>query len=129
MVDASAVADYVLRVGESKRLQALLAARNEIHVPELCGVELVWAMRSMVFSGEATPARAEKALDHYRKLRLVRHGHERLLGRVLQLRDNFSAYDAVYAALAERLDAELLTLDDPLARAVRRHLTVPLAPR
>ena len=45
---------------------------------------------------------------------------------MLQLRSNFSAYDAAYVALAEQLKGELLTADDALARAVRSQLPVPL---
>jgi len=49
--------------------------------------------------------RAELALQHYLLLPLTRHGHQALLPRVLELRANFSAYDACYVALAERLRA------------------------
>jgi predicted nucleic acid-binding protein len=52
-------------------------------------------------------------------LPVFRHGHTKLLTRVLALRDNFSAYDATYVALAEQLDAKLVTADDALARAAR----------
>lgn len=45
---------------------------------------------------------------------------------MLSLRDNFSAYDAAYVALAERLDATLVTADQPLARAVQELLDRPL---
>jgi predicted nucleic acid-binding protein len=45
------------------------------------------------------------ALQHYLLLPLTRHGHQALLPRVLELRANFSAYDACYVALAERLRA------------------------
>ena len=41
--------------------------------------------------------------------------------RVLSLRHNFSAYDASYVALAELLDAEIVTADAPLAQAIRTH--------
>ena len=56
---------------------------------------------------------------------LMRHGHQALLDRVLTLRPNYTAYDATYVALAERLGAVLLTTDAALARAARKH--VPLA--
>jgi len=48
---------------------------------------------------------------------LQRHAHEPLLDRVWELRENLSVYDAVYVALAEALDAVLLTCDRRLARA------------
>ena len=40
-----------------------------------------------------------------------------LVPRIWALRDNLSAYDAVYAALAEALDCPLLTADARLAAA------------
>ncbi len=56
-------------------------------------------------------------MDDLRALDVQRHSHEPLLDRVWELRDNVSAYDAVYVALAEALDAVLVTCDGPLARA------------
>jgi predicted nucleic acid-binding protein len=52
--------------------------------------------------------------------------HDVLLPRVWQLRNNLTAYDAVYVALAEALDAPLLTRDKRLANAARRHARVEL---
>jgi predicted nucleic acid-binding protein len=70
--------------------------------------------------------RAADAIEDYLDLPLFRHGHQALLGRVLELRSNFSAYDATYVALAEQLNGELLTVDDGLARAVRTQLPLGL---
>ena len=47
--------------------------------------------------------------------------------RVWNLRSNFTAYDGVYVALAEALSARLLTRDERLASAVRRHVGIQLA--
>jgi predicted nucleic acid-binding protein len=63
-------------------------------------------------------------LENYVALELERHGHLPLLGRVVELRETFNAYDAVYVALAERLSATLVTADDRLTRAVRDRLQV-----
>src|SRR5438309_2067736 len=57
---------------------------------------------------------------------LLRHPHDVLLPRVWELRNNLSAYDAVYLALAEALDASLLTHDQRLATATRRHSWVQI---
>ncbi len=70
--------------------------------------------------------RAAEVLRDYLDLPLTRHGHQNLLARVLSLRTNFSAYDATYIALAERLGAGLVTGDESLARATESHLDVPL---
>jgi predicted nucleic acid-binding protein len=47
---------------------------------------------------------------------------------MLELRSNFSTYDACYVALAEALGAEVLTADERLARAVRAHTAVGVVP-
>ncbi len=73
-------------------------------------------------------SRAAEATADYLSLPLSRHGHERLLGRILELRENFSPYDATYIALAEQLEASLVTTDAALARAVRRHLRLSVVP-
>ena len=67
--------------------------------------------------GEIDGASAAAALDDLRSLDMERHGHEALLDRVWALRENLTAYDAVYVALAEALDSTLLTCDAKLARS------------
>jgi predicted nucleic acid-binding protein len=67
---------------------------------------------------------ALETLARYRELPLERVAHESLLDRVLGLRDNFSAYDATYVALAESVGVTLHTADHRLARAVREHTEV-----
>lgn len=92
------------------------------HVPALCDVEVVAALRRARRTRRIDDGRLHEALGDYLALALTRHGHEPLLERILALRENFSAYDAAYVTLAEQLGAELLTADRPLARAARTHL-------
>jgi predicted nucleic acid-binding protein len=87
-------------------------------------VEVVSALRRLLLGRDLTQDRAAQALRDYLDLPVHRSGHQHLLARVLQLRTNFSAYDATYVALAERLRARLLTGDEALARAVERHLQI-----
>jgi predicted nucleic acid-binding protein len=61
--------------------------------------------------------KARAAIEGMTMSDLTRHAHEPLLGRVWALRQNFSACDAVYVALAEMLDASLVTCDRRLAHA------------
>ncbi len=63
----------------------------------------------------------------YLDMPLIRHGHQGLVPRVLELHSNFSAYDATYVALAEHLGCPLLTADRRLARALADHTQVALA--
>ncbi len=73
-------------------------------------------------------ARASLALDAYLDLPLARHGHAGLMTRALALRDNFTAYDAMYVALAEGLGAELLSADKGLVRAAGHHTDLDVIP-
>jgi predicted nucleic acid-binding protein len=100
----------------------------DLRVPALCDVEIAAGLRRALLGALVPPERAQLALDHYLLLPLTRHGHQALLGRVLGLRSNFSAYDACYVALAEVLGAELLTADERLSRAVRTHTAVGVLP-
>lgn len=93
-------------------------------MPALCDVEIVAGLRRALLARLLTERRAREALADYQAMPLTRHGHEPLLPRVLALRQNFSAYDATYVALAEGLRAELVTADDALARAARGHARV-----
>ena len=97
-------------------------AAEELHVPALCDLEFASTLRRFLRGGRLTESGAVEAMSSYLDLPLVRHEHTALLGRILDLRDNFTAYDASYVALAELLELPLLTRDARLARAVRRHV-------
>ena len=84
-------------------------------------MEVVSVLRRGLLARLLSARRAAEAVGHYLLLPLRRHGHMGLLERVLSLRHNFSAYDASYVALAELLDAEIVTADAPLAQAIRAH--------
>jgi predicted nucleic acid-binding protein len=104
----------------------VLSARDrlpdeELHVPALCDLEFASTLRRLLRRQHLTQTTAAEAISFYLDLPLVRHDHVALLGRILDLRDNFTAYDASYVALAELLRLPLLTRDRRLARAVRRH--------
>ena len=88
-----------------------------LHVPHLADIEVAQALRRYVRDGELGAADAADAFENLRALDLHRHAHEPLLDRVWTLRENLSAYDAVYVALAEVLGTRLLTCDGRLARA------------
>ena len=130
VVDASAWVEYLLGTdGAAATRECVEASDVALHVPALCDVEVVAALRRALLSPRPglDALRASEALQDYLDLPLGRHGHEALLARTLELRDNFSTYDAVYVALAERLDAKLVTGDRRLAKAVRSHLGVDVS--
>lgn len=101
--------------------EVLLLPNIDLHAPSLCDVEVAAALRRALSRRALSETRATQAVEDYLDLRLTRHSHQTLLPRILELRSNFTAYDACYVALAEHLEAEILTADGPLSRAVREH--------
>jgi len=81
------------------------------------GIDVCAAARSRVARGVLTPSRARELLNDLAELPIVPWPHGPLLMRVWALRQNVSAYDAVYVAPAEALRAPLVTADGRLARA------------
>lgn len=96
----------------------------DVHVPALCDVEVASALRRLRLSSALSEQRRNEALADYVDLSLSRHGHLALLPRVVELGTNFSAYDGAYVALAEALDAVLVTADERLRSAVENHTAV-----
>jgi predicted nucleic acid-binding protein len=114
--------EYLLRTARARLVQDVIEASDaDLHAPALCDVEVVSAFRRALRTKLMPEPRAALALEAYLDLPLARHGHTGLMVRALALRGNFTAYDAVYVALAERLGAELLSADAGLVRAARRH--------
>ncbi len=120
VLDASAVIEMLLRTPIGDQVEARITLRREsLHAPHLIDLEVAQVLRRFVVAGAIAPARGEEAIEDLRDLALVRYPHEMLLERVWQLRDNFTAYDAAYVALAEELEAPLLTCDRKLASSSR----------
>lgn len=118
VLDASAVLELLLGTPSGVEVGARLAdPALALHAPHLIDVEVAQVLRRYVREADITPAEAAVAISDFRDLDVMRHAHEPLLGRIWELRDNFSAYDAAYVALAEVLDARLLTCDRRLAHA------------
>lgn len=127
VVDAS----IVVRLLQNRRGDATLRARlrqeRYLHAPALIDAEVTSAIRGLLLTSKATIQvtieRAEQMVDDFADLPLVRYPMQPYQRRVLALRENFTAYDGFYLALAESLDMPLLTDDRqfrkaPAARAV-----------
>ena len=125
MVDASAIIEYILRTPYADVCRQTIEAQDvELHVPALCDVEVTAVVRRALLAARLMEDRARFALMDYMDLPITRHGHQALLPRILTLYHDFSAYDATYVALAERLGADLLTGDRALANAAKKHAGV-----
>ena len=125
VVDASAAVLGLLNDGEARA-----KLRDEAVVcPHLADSEVAQALRAQVLRGEVGTVDATHAIEVWGRLGIERVGVQGLLGRIWELRDNVSAYDATYVAVAEALDAPLVTADGRLARAPGLRCTVMVVRR
>jgi predicted nucleic acid-binding protein len=125
--DASALLDVLMRVGGADAIEArLLNSGLTLHVPHLIDAEVAHAIRRHAATGAIDAERGRDLLADFADLPLWRHAHDWLLPRVWELRHNLTAYDAIYVALAEALDAPLLTRDRRLAGAAGHQARIEL---
>jgi len=125
VVDASAVIDLLLRTDRALELRRrLLQPFQALHAPHFIDLEVLQFIRRQRLDGNMDDDRAEDAIADHRALPIKRYPHYALLPRVWTLRDNFTAYDAVYVALADSLHATLVTTDLRLAKAAARFVDV-----
>ena len=120
VLDASVVIEVLLQTDDGIAIaDRLLAAEDTLHAPHLIDVEVAQVLRRFVSRGELPAGRAQQALEVLSVFPLARYGHEPLLDRIWALRENLTAYDAAYVALADGLRATLVTRDRRLAGAPR----------
>lgn len=125
VVDASAVVEVLLKTDSSPRILNRISTSGEtLHAPHLLDVEIAQVLRRYYNSGELDAGRGNEALEDLMDLPIARYPHDVLLPRIWELRQNLTAYDAAYIALAEVLSAPLITLDKRLASAPRHYATI-----
>ena len=125
VVDASALLEVLLRTPAAKAVEGRLFARGQsLHAPHLLDVEVAQVVRRYTAARQIDAERGHEALTDLADFPLRRYPHEFLLPRIWALRNNLTAYDAAYVALAEALDAPLLTRDQRLAAAAGHRATV-----
>jgi predicted nucleic acid-binding protein len=118
VLDASAAIEWLLQTSTGQRVEQQIFSQSEsLHAPHLLDVEIIQVLRRLVRERVISAVRADQAITDLLDLRINRYPHFVLLPRIWQLRHNLSAYDAAYVALAEELDAILLTSDARLASA------------
>jgi predicted nucleic acid-binding protein len=127
VADASAIIEVLLRrAGSDAIVRRLLGDQEPLAAPSLLDVEVASVLRRYWLAGRLTTQRGEESLELLRALPLSRYSHEDLLPRIWEWRANLTAYDAAYVALAEALDAPLVTCDEKLANSIRGSMQVEL---
>ncbi len=120
VLDASVVVELLLCGAKADTIRRELAFLGEPWiVPHLIDIEAASALRRLTASQRIDSHRINEFLAELAALPAERYAHPPLLGRIWELRHNFTAYDATYIALAEATDAVLFTCDEKLGKGHR----------
>jgi len=127
VLDSSAAVDLVARLEPGSWVDEQLAREPDAHAPFLIDIEVTTALRKLAHVGTLSARAAREALEDFALLDLARYPHLPFLGRMWELRATISAADASFLALAEALDATVVTTDQRLARSHghRAHIVAP----
>ena len=109
--------EYLFDTPKAEALQRILTIETNFHAPELIDVEIAQVLRRYHLNQGISADRCRQALDDFCDLPIHRVSHRDLLPLIWHYRDNLSAYDAAYVALAELLNAPLITSDRKLSNA------------
>jgi predicted nucleic acid-binding protein len=127
VLDASAAVDWLLQTSAGLRIDTRIFAQGDsLHAPHLIDLEVAQVLRRLAREGTITTQRGEQAIQDLQDLRITRYPHFVFLSDIWRLRNNLSAYDAVYVALAKSLGAILMTRDSCFASAASRRIKVEL---
>lgn len=126
IVDTSAALAALTATDPAPGLVERLAQDGDLHTPHLIDIEILHALRRMTMTGELSEERAADARTDFAELALTRYPHQPLSDRIWTLRHNLTAYDATFVALAETLDAPLVTCDAGLATAPAHDASIEL---
>jgi predicted nucleic acid-binding protein len=124
VLDSSAAVQAVSSGRASPLVERMV--EEDLHAPHLIDLEVLNALRGLVRGRKVSAERVEYARADYFDLSITRYPHEPLAARVWALRENLTAYDAAYVALAEALEAPLLSCDVRLASATEHGVRIEL---
>lgn len=128
VVDASVVIRLLANRESDDLLRRRFFRPQPVHAPHLIDAEVASGIRGLLLGKKTTAERAEDMLADFMELPIVRHPMWPHLPRVMELRDNFTAYDACYVAVAELTGFPLLTRDAKFQRAIGHRATVQVYP-
>ncbi|HEY5853934.1 MAG TPA: type II toxin-antitoxin system VapC family toxin [Aldersonia sp.] len=125
VVDASAALAALLNDGQARQL----IAAERLHTPHLIDSEIASGLRRQVQRSRLSAADGWNALQTWRRLAVTRYPVYGLFERIWEIRENLSASDASYVALAETLDCALVTADARLSNAVQAQCAITVVPK
>jgi predicted nucleic acid-binding protein len=121
VLDASAAVELLLQTPLGEAVAATIRdLHGPLHAPSLLDLEVIQVLGRLERTRTSKPELIAAAARRLWEMPVQKHQHEPLLGRIWQLRRNLTAYDACYLALAEALDAPLVTCDAGLCLAARK---------
>jgi predicted nucleic acid-binding protein len=116
VADASAVLEVMLGTRAAAAIEPrIFDSAQTLNAPHLIDVEVAQVLRRYAAAGTLDQARGRELLDNLAALPILHYPHHILLPRIWNLRHRLTAYDAAYVALAEALEAPLITHDRRLA--------------
>lgn len=128
IVDASSLFEVVTNTQIGRRIRQRLEGEPELAAPHVIDVEVLGVIRRDRILGLLDATAAQQAINDLWDWPGERFGHQELLHRAWELRDNVRGWDAFYVALAEALSGTLLTLDVRLSRAPGLNCAVEVFP-
>ncbi|OBI49126.1 type II toxin-antitoxin system VapC family toxin [Mycobacterium sp. E796] len=124
VVDASAALAALLHDGQARRI----IVGERLHTPHLVDAEIASALRRQVQRKTLSASDGWNALRAWGRLAVTRYPVFGLFERIWEIRDNYSAHDATYVALAETLRCALVTADSRLSNAGQALCAVTVVP-
>ena len=127
VLDASAALELLLNTATGKSVAREITGRGvTLHAPHLIDLEIVQTLRRYVLNGAVSEARAQALINYWLQFDVVRYPHEPFIATIWQHRNNLTAYDAVYVALAKILPATLVTCDTALTEMTKSDRTIKI---
>src|SRR6266571_16549 len=124
VLDASAAVEWLVDLEHEAWVEETIVGDADLHAPHLLDIEVLGAIRRRAQRKELSSARAEQGVADFLDMSIARYPHWPLAARIWDLRRNLSVADAAYVALAEALDAPLVTTDRKLGRAPGLRATI-----
>ncbi|MGH2982341.1 MAG: type II toxin-antitoxin system VapC family toxin [Solirubrobacterales bacterium] len=124
VIDTGAAVDLLLRTGVAAEVHEIVGHSAPVTAPDVLVFETIAVLRRLVLRGDVTQERGAAALEDLDDVQLELFSSMPLRHRAWEMRDNLTAADALFVALAEQLSEPLATKDRALAAAARHHAAI-----